>query len=219
MYNRYENASNSTVRGCKFNKAQCYNPFQKGWCFMNQEKTGKFIAKKRKEKSLTQQELADILGISNKTISKWECGNGLPEVSLMMPLCEVLGISVNELLSGEELDNTYVEKAEENFIELIKEKENTKLSNQKLALWQIVSVFITIVLWLILFADSNVYQLGQRPTPITLCYLAIGLVSIYATVSICGYGLLKRNTTMIFTALSFASLVCLLVCLGYKHFG
>ena len=185
---------------------------------MNQEKTGKFIAEKRKEKSLTQQELADILGISNKTVSKWECGNGLPEVSLMMPLCEASGISVNELLSGEELDNTYVEKAEENFIELIKEKENNKLSNQKHVLWQIGSVFLTIVIWLVLFADSNVYQFGQIPTPLTLCYLAIAFVSIYATVSIFGYGILKRNTMMIFAALSFASLVCLLICLGYQTF-
>lgn len=185
---------------------------------MNQEKTGKFIAEKRKEKSLTQQELADILGISNKTISKWECGNGLPEVSLMMPLCEALGISVNELLSGEELKNTYVEKAEENFIDLIQEKQKTKLSHQKLVLWQIVSVFLTIALWLALFADSNVYQFGQRPTPLTLCYLIIGFVSIQATVSICGYGLLKRNSVMIFAALSFASLVCLLICLGYQTF-
>lgn len=185
---------------------------------MNQEKIGKFIAKKRKEKSLTQQELADILGISNKTVSKWECGNGLPEVSLMMPLCEALGISVNELLSGEELNNTYIEKAEENFIELIKEKENTKLSNQRFVLWQIGSVFITIVVWLALFADSNVYQLGQIPTPLTLCYLVFGFISIYTTVTICGYGLLKRNSVMIFAALSFASLVCLLICLGYQTF-
>lgn len=185
---------------------------------MNQEKIGKFIAEKRKEKSLTQQELADILGISNKTVSKWECGNGLPEVSLMMPLCEALGISVNELLSGEELNNTYIEKAEENFIELIKETENTKLSTQRFVLWQIGSVFITIVVWLALFADSNVYQLGQIPTPLTLCYLVFGFISIYTTVTICGYGLLKRNSVMIFAALSFASLVCLLICLGYQTF-
>ena len=136
----------------------------------------------------------------------------------MIPLCEALDISVNELLSGEELHNTYVEKAEENFIELIREKENTKLSNQKFVLWQVVSVFLTIVLWLILFADSNVYQFGQIPTPLTVCYLVIGFVSIYATVSMCGYGLLKRNSVMIFAALSFASLVCLLICLGYQTF-
>ncbi len=55
---------------------------------MNQEKIGKFISKERRNKNLTQKELADKLNISEKTISKWECGKGLPEVSLMQPLCK-----------------------------------------------------------------------------------------------------------------------------------
>lgn len=67
---------------------------------MDQIKTGKFISSLRKEKGLTQMMLADCLGISDKTVSKWECGAGLPDVSLMLPLCEVLEISVNELLTG-----------------------------------------------------------------------------------------------------------------------
>ena len=62
---------------------------------MDQIKIGKFIAQMRKEKKLTQRNLADELCISDKTISKWECGKGLPEVSLMLPLCEILEISVN----------------------------------------------------------------------------------------------------------------------------
>lgn len=57
---------------------------------MDQSKIGKFIAQVRKEQSFTQRQLADMLGISDKTVSKWETGNGLPEVSLMMPLCELL---------------------------------------------------------------------------------------------------------------------------------
>jgi len=60
---------------------------------MDQIKTGKFISALRKEKNLTQLQLADILGISDKTISKWERGAGLPDVSLMIPLCEALEIS------------------------------------------------------------------------------------------------------------------------------
>ncbi len=60
---------------------------------MDQIKTGKFILALRKEKNLTQLQLADILGISDKTISKWERGAGLPDVSLMVPLCEALEIS------------------------------------------------------------------------------------------------------------------------------
>ena len=65
---------------------------------MDQIKIGKFIASMRKEQSMTQRQLADVLNISDKTVSKWECGNGMPEVALMLPLCEVLRINVNELL-------------------------------------------------------------------------------------------------------------------------
>lgn len=94
---------------------------------MDQIKIGKFIASMRKAQSMTQRQLADRLSISDKTVSKWECGNGLPEVALMLPLCETLGINVNELLSGERLDGTdYQKKAEENMMELVKEREESK---------------------------------------------------------------------------------------------
>ena len=68
---------------------------------MDQIRIGKFISQMRKEKNITQKQLADSLAISDKTISKWECGKGLPEVSLMLPLCEILQITVNDLLSAE----------------------------------------------------------------------------------------------------------------------
>ncbi len=94
---------------------------------MDQSKIGRFIAQMRKEQSFTQRQLADRLGISDKTVSKWECGNGLPEVSLMLPLCAALEISVNELLSGERLDEAeYRRKAEENMMDLIREREENK---------------------------------------------------------------------------------------------
>ena len=64
---------------------------------MDQGKIGVFIAQMRKEKKYTQRQLADLLGISDKTISKWECGNGLPEVSLMIPLCDALDIMATYL--------------------------------------------------------------------------------------------------------------------------
>lgn len=70
---------------------------------MNQMKTGQFIAKLRKEHGFLQKDIAERLGVSEKTISKWECGNGLPEVVYMEPLCEILGITVNELLAGEHI--------------------------------------------------------------------------------------------------------------------
>ena len=77
---------------------------------MNQIKIGKFIAESRKQQNFTQRQLADRLLISDKTISKWECGKGLPEVSLMLPLCEALHITVNDLLTGERVSETDYQK-------------------------------------------------------------------------------------------------------------
>lgn len=71
---------------------------------IDKEAFGAFIASLRKEKGYTQQELADRLYISNKAISKWECGQSLPDISLLMPLGELLGVSVTELLEGRRLD-------------------------------------------------------------------------------------------------------------------
>ena len=101
---------------------------------MDQIIIGKFIASERKRKGYTQRQLADLLQISDKTISKWERGNGFPEVSLLLPLCRELDITVNELLSGERVSEEdyqkdYQQKAEENMVTLIKEKEYVQTYN------------------------------------------------------------------------------------------
>lgn len=94
---------------------------------MDSKKIGTFIANKRKEKQMTQKQLGEALSCSDKLISKWECGNGLPDVSMMLPLCELLEISVNELLSGENLtQDSYSRKAEENMMNLMKTSENQR---------------------------------------------------------------------------------------------
>ncbi|MCD7872419.1 MAG: helix-turn-helix domain-containing protein [Clostridiales bacterium] len=94
---------------------------------MNQIKIGRFIAERRKTINLTQKQLADILLISDRTVSKWECGKGLPEVSLMLPLCDTLNITVNDLLSGEIVsESEYHVKAEENMMNLMKENAENK---------------------------------------------------------------------------------------------
>lgn len=72
---------------------------------MNQEKIGKFIAECRKEKNLTQEQLAEKLGVSNKSISRWENAKTMPDISLFEPLCKELDISFNELLTGEKICN------------------------------------------------------------------------------------------------------------------
>lgn len=83
---------------------------------MDQVRIGRFIAEMRKTQNFTQRQLADLLSVSDKTISKWECGKGLPEVSLMLPLCDALHITVNDLLSGERLSDTeYQERAEKKY--------------------------------------------------------------------------------------------------------
>lgn len=94
---------------------------------MDQIAVGKFIQTKRKEKGMTQRELAEKLDVSDKAVSKWETGNGLPDVGLMLPLCDILGVSVNELLAGRCLNSDqYYGKAEENIVELIREKQEAK---------------------------------------------------------------------------------------------
>lgn len=94
---------------------------------MDQLKIGRFIVAERKRQGLTQRQLAEQLSISDKTISKWECGKGLPEVSLMLPLCKALQIGVNDLLSGERLcEDNYRKRAEENLMNLIEENRENK---------------------------------------------------------------------------------------------
>ena len=84
---------------------------------MDQIKIGKFISQCRKNKNLTQAQLAEKLNMTNRAISKWETGNGMPDSSIMLQLCNELDITVNELLSGEVLNmKNYDEKAEKNLI-------------------------------------------------------------------------------------------------------
>ena len=87
---------------------------------MNQEKIGKFIAECRKNKKMTQSELAEKLGVSDKSIGNWENGRNMPDLSLFKPLCDELDITINELLSGEKIKKEeYQEKFEENIINTI----------------------------------------------------------------------------------------------------
>lgn len=145
---------------------------------MDQIKIGKFIADLRKELHLTQKQLAEELNISDKTVSKWECGKGLPEVSLMLPLCSTLKINVNELLSGEKLsDNNYHEKAEENVMNLIREKEESK---KKIILSAMVAG-LTIIAALPMFIISGMLEME---TWVRCLLIGIGLFVIIAGIII-----------------------------------
>lgn len=95
---------------------------------MDQARIGAFIATLRKEKSMTQKEMAQRLGVSDKTVSKWETGRGMPDISIIPSLCKTLEVSVNELLSGDRLDvSSYQEKAEENIQALMQRRSYKKM--------------------------------------------------------------------------------------------
>lgn len=97
---------------------------------MNQKEIGKFIAKCRKGKNLTQAQLAEKLNITDRAVSKWETGKCMPDSSIMLELCEILGITINELLSGEKIDMENLEKkADENLIALKRKDENNIRKN------------------------------------------------------------------------------------------
>ena len=111
---------------------------------MNQEKIGKFIASCRKKQKLTQEQLAEKLGITYKAVSKWETGKGLPDASIMMDLCSILEINVNDLLSGEKVViEQYIDKADENLIKLQKQKEIGISS----ARWTHITTIIIFLIW------------------------------------------------------------------------
>ena len=116
----------------------------KGENMMNQTEIGKFIAKCRKEKKLTQAQLAEKLNITDRAVSKWEMGKNMPDTSIMLELCEILGITVNELLSGEKIDmenyEKYEKKVDENLIALKRKDENNMTKNV------IISILFSITL-------------------------------------------------------------------------
>ena len=108
---------------------------------MDQIKIGKFIAELRKTKNMTQQQLGEKIGVSSKTISKWETGKGMPDLSSLKPLSDYLEISINELLSGEKIEEEkYADKLEENIINTI-EYSDKQVNNKKIFIGILLIVF------------------------------------------------------------------------------
>ena len=120
---------------------------------MDQQKIGKFIAECRKEKNLTQIQLADKLNITDRAVSKWENGKTMPDSSLMLELCDVLDITVNDLLCGEKVSSEqYTKKLEEQLVEVLDEKERSDKLLYRLA-WalDIFLIFICITIDLLIY--------------------------------------------------------------------
>ena len=110
---------------------------------MNQIKIGRFIAECRKKADLTQMQLAEKLGITDKAVSKWERGVAMPDTSIMLELSEILGISVNELLSGEKINmENNNQKNEQLFLDMAKELEEKNKTIWS-SMWAIIIVSVT----------------------------------------------------------------------------
>ena len=110
---------------------------------MNQIKIGEFISSQRRKNNLTQAALAEKLGITDRAVSKWERGKGLPDVSLMLDLCEILGITVNELLNGEKISmENNNQKNEQLLLEMANELEKKNKTIWSY-MWVIMTVSIT----------------------------------------------------------------------------
>ena len=142
---------------------------------MNQVKIGKFIAECRKKTNLTQMQLAEKLNITDRAISKWETGKSLPDSSIMLDLCDVLSISVNDLLCGEvvTMDN-YNKELENNLLEMIKQKEQ---ADKRLLS---VEVFIGITATIVLFALIFVAALIQMEAWLKISLIVFGFILFLA---------------------------------------
>lgn len=123
---------------------------------MDQVKVGNYIAQKRKKLGLTQKELAELIEVTDKSISKWERGNGLPDVTRLKPLCDALKVSMNELVAGEDISEAVLsEKSEETIMSLIKENETQRKNGKMLYIVGGVLSVITICLLGVSVAGSS----------------------------------------------------------------
>ena len=147
---------------------------------MDQSKIGQFIARKRKEQSLTQMQLAERLGVTDRAVSKWETGKSLPDASLMLSLCGLLHITVNDLLSGEVVSmENYHEKAEKNLLEALAEKEaaDRRLLTMEVVIGTISSLFLFTMVMLASFVDLASW--------LRIALIALGFVSFAVGVGYC----------------------------------
>ena len=144
---------------------------------MDYNKIGKFILAERKAKKLTQAKLAEKLFVSEKTISKWESGKGIPDTTVLPKLCEIFGVTINELLSGERIASEhYVGRAEEKIMELQKAKEDR---DRCLLSMEIVIGVLSIILLLSLTAVAAFVEMALWARILIIVFvLVVSLIGI-----------------------------------------
>ncbi|MBR3753519.1 MAG: helix-turn-helix transcriptional regulator [Clostridia bacterium] len=142
---------------------------------MDQAKIGRFVAECRKNKNLTQAQLAEKLNITDRAVSKWETGRAMPDSSIMLALCDVLSITVNDLLCGEVITvDNYNRETEKNLLEMIKQKEQ---ADKRLLM---LEIFIGITATVTLFVLLAVAVLVQMEAWLRFALIAVGFVIFLA---------------------------------------
>ncbi len=176
---------------------------------MDQIKIGKFISSKRKEKNMTQSELAERLNITDRAISKWENGVCLPDASNMPDLCKILNITINDLFSGEVVDMKNNEKMlEEKLLEMTKLKEQR--DKELLSLEIFIGIIVTVILLTCIFIASYINMenrlrivliiVGIIPFAIGICYsLRIEQIAGYYKCSNCNYKYVPLYKSVLFS--------------------
>lgn len=138
---------------------------------MDQIKIGKLISERRKLKMLTQAQLAEILNITDRAVSKWETGKSMPDASIMLELCNILEISVNDLLNGEVVTmNNYDSKQEQILLDFVKQKE---IADKKLLSYEIIIGFLSIF---IILSLSIIAKVLEMPNALRVILVVTGLV-------------------------------------------
>lgn len=148
---------------------------------MDQIKIGKFIASCRKEQGMTQAALAQELGISDRAVSKWETGKSMPDSGIMLELCELLKINVNELLSGEKImTEAYNKKVEENLLAM---KQEVEEKNRQLLRTEYLIVLPTVLLGLVLIIAAS---LAEMPSVWrgALIFFSVAMIVVFAFIAV-----------------------------------
>lgn len=176
---------------------------------MDQIKIGKFIQERRKEKRLTQSELAEKLDVTDRAVSKWENGNCIPDASNIQELCKILNITINDLFSGCVVDMSDNEKKlEENLLEMIKIKE--KRDKELLILEIFIGVIVSIIMFLCIMIASFVQMedwirivlivFGIIPFAIGISYaIRIEQIAGYYECSNCNYKYIPTYKSVLFS--------------------
>ena len=161
---------------------------------MDQIKIGKFIAKRRKDAGLTQLQLAEKMNVTDRAVSKWETGRSLPDSSIMLDLCEVLKISVNDLLCGEVITvDNYNKELENNLLEMIKQKEES--DKRLLALEWVIGILSCIILFVPIFIGALLPMEDWQQILVIFSGFIPGFIGLFIAVrieQIAGYYECKR---------------------------